>query len=162
MLSVLIFPIERSDVGFSGFENHTGKLTRGVGLGGVIGSLDSLSGFGDDLSDPFSRFPLINYFIYLIRENDHRGFRDRLMFAIVEETHIAHASAAYTYHNIRENDHRRFRDRLMFAIVEETHIAHASAAYTYHNIRENDHRGFRDRLMFVIVEETHIAHSSAP
>ncbi|KAL4085478.1 hypothetical protein QTP88_027336 [Uroleucon formosanum] len=47
MLSVLIFPIGRSDVGFSGFENRIGKLTRGVGLGCAIGLLDSLSEFGE-------------------------------------------------------------------------------------------------------------------
>jgi len=56
MLSVLIFPIEHSNAGFSGFENRIGKLTRGVGLGSAIRLLDSLSEFGDDLSDPF--FPL--------------------------------------------------------------------------------------------------------
>jgi len=61
MLSVLIFPIERSDVGFSGFENRIGKLTRWVGLGSAIGLLDSLSEFGVDLSESFFSFPFINY-----------------------------------------------------------------------------------------------------
>jgi hypothetical protein len=51
----------RSEFGFSGFENRIGKLTRGVGLGGVIRLLDSLSEFVNDLSDSFSLFPLIYY-----------------------------------------------------------------------------------------------------